>query len=322
VKPGVACRFVFDRTSNRTAALVADFLVSRPLRIFLICLGAWLLSKFARRLIRRFAERLAGSAESGRLATARSHTPSIFLTEAHPSLRSAARAETIGQVLRSVSSVVIYTFAAVYIVAALGLQLGPLIAGAGVAGVALGFGAQSLVKDFLSGLFMLVEDQYGVGDVIDWGEASGTVEAVSLRTTRLRDVTGTVWHVPNGEIRRVGNKSQQWARAVLDIVVATGTDLERAQEVLLATAVRVCATEALQFDVLEPPEVWGVEDLGPQGVTLRLVAKTRPGGQWKVMRALRVAIQEAFLAEGIRMPSPPGTVTFTAPGSEEPDQQQ
>jgi len=316
VDPGDACRFVMEHTGNEALASFTDFLVERPLKIALICAGAWLLAKVSRRLIRRFTTRLAGSAESGRIHRARERAPSIFITQSTPSLRSAARAETIGQVLRSLSTAVIYAFAAVYVLAELGLQLGPLIAGAGVAGVAIGFGAQSLVKDFLSGLFMLVEDQYGVGDVIDWGEASGTVEAVSLRTTRLRDVTGTVWHVPNGEIRRVGNKSQQWARAVLDILVATGTDVERAQEVLLATATRVCASEALLTDVLEPPEVWGVENMGPEGITLRLVAKTRPGGQWKVMRALRVAIQEAFITEGIKTPSPPGTVTVHALGAD------
>jgi len=310
-EPGNACRFVFDRTDNEALAQIVDFLVARPLKIGLIVFGAWVLNKLVRRLIRRFTDRLVGSATSGRLRRARERVPSVLVTETSPSLRAASRAETIGQVLRSLSTAVISSFAAVYVVAELGLELGPLIAGAGVVGVALGFGAQSLVKDFLSGLFMLVEDQYGVGDVIDCGEAVGTVEAVSLRTTRLRDVYGTVWHVPNGEIRRIGNKSQQWARAVLDIVVAHGTDVERAQALLQEVADRVCATESLADDVLEPPEVWGVEQLGPEGIALRLVVKSRPGEQWTLMRALRVAIQEAFVAEGIKLPAPPGSVTVT-----------
>lgn len=314
-KPGNACRFVFDRTSNETAAKIVDFLLTKPLKIVLISVAAWLLAKVTRRLIRRFVAELAGSAQSGRLRRARERTPRLLITESQPSLRSAARAETIGQVLRSFSTAVIYLFAAVYVVAELGLQLGPLIAGAGIAGVAIGFGAQSLVKDFLSGLFMLLEDQYGVGDVIDWGEASGTVEVVSLRTTRLRDVNGTVWHVPNGTIARVGNKSQQWARALLDLLVAVDTDVERAQVVLLEVAARVCAEPTLAADVLEAPEVWGVESLGPEGVTLRLVVKTRPGSQWKVMRALRIAIQEAFQVEGIRMPALPGVPPTGAGGT-------
>jgi moderate conductance mechanosensitive channel len=317
--PGAACRFVLERTDSEWLAKLVDFLVARPLKILLIVVLAWLLAKITRRVIRRFTEKLAGSAQSGRLRKARSHAPSVLLSAEQPSLRSAARAETVGQVLRSLSNAIIYTFAAVYVLSELGLQLGPLIAGAGIAGVALGFGAQSLVKDFLSGMFMLMEDQYGVGDVIDCGEAVGTVEAVSLRTTRLRDVNGTVWHVPNGQILRVGNKSQQWARALLDILVAHETDVDRANVLLKQVADRVTSAPPLATDVLEEPEVWGVENLAPEGITLRLVVKTRPGAQWGVMRALRVAIQEAFTAEGIRMPPVAGTVTVQAPAPKAPE---
>ena len=131
--------------------------------------------------------------------------------------------------LRSLGTAIIWTFAVIYVLNDLGFNLGPLLAGAGIVGVALGFGSQSLVKDFLSGMFMLIEDQYGVGDIIDVGEAAGVVEEVTLRTTRLRDVNGTVWHVPNGQIVRVGNRSQQWARAVLDIAVAHKTDVAAAR---------------------------------------------------------------------------------------------
>ena len=179
---------MLDHTSTEWLAKLVDFLVARPLKILFIVLLAWVAAKISRRLIRRFSSQLAGSAESGRLRRARDRTPSVLLSQQQPSLRSAARAETVSQVLRSLSNAVIYSFAAVYVMAELGLQLGPLIAGAGIVGIALGFGAQSLVRDFLSGMFMLMEDQYGVGDVIDCGEAVGTVEAVSLRTTRLRDV--------------------------------------------------------------------------------------------------------------------------------------
>jgi small conductance mechanosensitive channel len=313
--PGTACKFVYDHTSTQWLAKLVDFLVARPLKILLIVVIAWLLAKLTRRLIRRFANELVGSVQSGRLRKARSHAPSVLLSQQQPSLRSAARTETISQVLQNLATAVIWTFAFIYVLAALGLSLGPLIAGAGIVGIALGFGAQSLVKDFLSGMFMLVEDQYGVGDVIDVGEASGTVEAVSLRTTRIRDVNGTVWHVPNGEIQRVGNKSQQWARALLDILVAHDTDVDRANAVLKEVADRVTSQAPLVTDVLEDPEVWGVENLAPEGITLRLVVKTRPGAQWGVMRALRIAIQEAFNAEGIKMPPVAGTVTVQAPSA-------
>ena len=139
--------------------------------------------------------------------------------------------------LRSIVAAAVWSIAVLTVLGELGINLGPLIAAAGIAGVALGFGAQSLVKDFLAGIFLLVEDQYGVGDIIDIGEVSGTlvtgtVEGVSLRATRLRSTNGTVWHVPNGTILRVGNMSQQWARALLDVSVVYGSDLDLAQAVI------------------------------------------------------------------------------------------
>jgi small conductance mechanosensitive channel len=186
----------------------------------------------------------------------------------------------------------------------LGVALGPLIAGAGIAGVALGFGAQSLVKDFISGTFMLIEDQYGVGDIIDAGEASGTVEAVSLRTTRLRDVNGTVWHIPNGNILRIGNMSQQWARALLDVSLATDTDVDHAQDVIKRVADSVWNDPDWHGEILEEPEVWGVERLGPDAIVIRLVVKTKPAEQFTVMRELRRRLLEAFAAEGVELPDP------------------
>jgi len=313
-EPGSACRWVFEQTSSPSWSKVADFLVAKPLKILLILVVAWVLAKLVRRLIRRFVTRVAGSASGGRLHRARQRAPGVLVTDEQPSLRSAARAQTLAQVLRSLSTAVISALAVTYVVAELGLELGPLIAGAGVVGVAVGFGAQSLVKDFLSGMFMLIEDQYGVGDVVDVGEATGTVEAVSLRSTRLRDVNGTVWHVPNGEIRRVGNKSQQWARGVVDVVVANGTDLNRAETVLKEVADRVCMADDVVADVLEEAEVWGVENLAPEGVTLRLVVKTRPGAQWTVMRSLRQAIPAALADAGIDMPLPAGAVRLRDEG--------
>jgi len=304
---GAAHDRVLDWTGSEAWADVAGWVVDTPLRILAIWVVAWLLSRVIRRIIRRFSEKLVGSAGSGHLRRAREKAPSILVSGQVPSVRAAARAETITGVLKSVSSGVVYVFAIVYSLDVLGLNLGPLIAGAGVVGVALGFGAQSLVRDFLAGTFILLEDQYGVGDVVDLGDAIGSVEAVNLRTTRLRDVNGTVWHVPNGEILRVGNKSQQWARALLDIVVAHGTDVDRALGILQEVADEVAGRPELAADVLDEAEVWGVEDLSPQGVTLRLVIKTVPGSQWKVMRALRQELRSGLAAAGVEMggPMPP-----------------
>ena len=184
----------------------------------------------------------------------------------------------------------------------IGVNIAPIIASAGILGIALGFGAQSLVSDFLSGIFMIFEDQYGVGDEVDLGEAVGTVEAVSLRVTRLRDVNGTVWYVRNGEILRVGNMSQNWARTVLDISVAYGEDLAQVQRVLADVAHDLWEDEDFKGRVIEEPSVWGVQDLTPDAVVVRVALKTAPLEQWAVAREMRQRIKARFDHEGIEMP--------------------
>jgi small conductance mechanosensitive channel len=218
------------------------------------------------------------------------------------SIRSEQRIESLASVLRSGASFVIWLIAAFLVLGQLGVDLGPLLAGAGVIGVALGFGSQSLVRDFLSGMFILIEDQFGVGDIVDLGEATGTVTAVSLRTTRLRGVDGTVWHVPNGEIQRVGNKSQHWSRALLDIEVSYDTDIAAARASIKRVADAVWGERS--DVVLEEPEVWGVEDLGPWGVLIRVVLKTTPARQYEISRLVRERVKAAFDEEGIEIPMP------------------
>ena len=289
--PSWVCQQVLESTDgNEFLARTADFLLAKPLQILLILLGAWVANRLLRRAIARFDQRVA--ANDSVLGRA----------------RATSRAETISQVFRSVATASIYGIAALLVLGEVGINLGPLLAGAGIAGVAIGFGAQSLVKDFLSGVFMIVEDQYGVGDVVDLGDASGTGEAVTLRSTRLRDVNGTVWHVPNGTIQRVANKSQEWARAVIDVTVAYDTDVRHASDVIKLVADELWHEEAWNSCVLEEPEVWGVESLGADGVVIRLVLKTQPAEQFKVMRELRVRIKNAFEAEGIQIPYPPRPV--------------
>ena len=228
------------------------------------------------------------------------------VVEAAPLLteRRRQRTETIGSVLRSVSSLVVLTVATTMVLSELGFDLGPIIASAGIVGVALGFGAQNLVKDFLNGIFMILEDQYGVGDAIDAGEASGIVEAVGLRITRLRSVDGTVWHIRNGEIVRIGNMSQGWSRALLDVSVAYETDIALASRTLKAVGYSVWKDPEFASLVLEEPEVWGVENLGADGIAIRLVVKTAPLEQWKIARELRVRIKMAFEEAGIEIPFP------------------
>jgi small conductance mechanosensitive channel len=304
--PGWACRRVYEATGNKTLAGAVDFILGAPLRILLIVVVALVVNALLRRAIRKFTNTIAGAAASDRLLTPRG-------------VRASSRAQTIGSVLRSLSTAVVYTIAGVTILGELGVNLGPLIASAGIAGIAIGFGAQSLVKDFIAGVFMLVEDQYGVGDVIDVGEARGTVEAVGLRTTRLRDVEGTVWHVPNGQITRVGNKSQEWARALLDVSVAYDTDVRKAETIIKDVADSMYVDEDWSGKLLEEPEIFGVENLGANGVDIRVGIKTRPAEQFKVMRELRTRLKERFDVEKIDASSPQRTMWIATDGATAPD---
>lgn len=309
---GTWCDVVYDTTGNRFLAESADWLVAKPLKILAIVVVAVVLRAIIARLIKRVATRAAEGSVPGVLSRGRGAS----LLQASPllSARRAQRAATMGSVLGSVTTGVIASIALIMVIAELGVSIAPLIASAGIVGVALGFGAQSLVKDFLSGIFMILEDQYGVGDVIDAGDASGVVEAVGLRVTRLRDVNGVVWYLRNGEIIRVGNMSQGWARAVLDISVAYHENVERVREIILETAEDLYADEDYKDLVMDEPEVWGVEALGADAIVVRLVAKTQPLQQWAVARALRERIKAAFDRYGVEIPLPQRAVWMRAEG--------
>lgn len=313
--PSWICRQVLEATESRDWAEAADIIFAKPLTILIVVAVAWLVHRLIDHAIERFVATMSGEQRPIRRLRRRlrrtnlgQRLPQGVLATGSYSPRAAARATTIGVVLRSVGAFAVWTVAAVTVLGELGINLGPLIASAGIAGLAIGFGAQSLVKDFLAGVFILIEDQYGVGDIIDAGEASGTVEAVSLRTTQLRDVNGTMWHIPNGQIARVGNMSQQWARALLDVTVAYGADLDAAQATIKRVADDVWRDPAYSGRVLEEPEVWGVEDLGPNGVTIRLVVKTKPAAQFQVLRELRARIKTGLDDAGIEVPLPHRTL--------------
>ena len=303
------CLAIFRATGNEFLATTADTVIVKPAKVILILLLAFVVNHLIGRAIKRFVRGMTGEGVQRRLGTLRERAPAALVTTGETTSRRAVqRAETIGALLRSVTAFAVWSIAALMILGELGLDLGPLIAGAGIVGVALGFGAQHLVRDFISGIFMLVEDQYGVGDVVDAGPATGTVEAVSLRTTRLRDVNGVVWHIPNGTIDRIGNKSQQWSRALLDIQVAYDTDVDFAGDVIKRSILEAWEDEKWRNVILEEPQVWGVEDLGADGVTIRVVVKTLPSEQFAVARHLRARIKAAFEGAGIEIPFPQRTI--------------
>ncbi len=308
-EPGRLCELVFERTHSKAAAILVDWVVDRPLTILAIVVAAAVVNRAMRRTIVHLRDRLTDEMRAKTLERARRGRAGRLLLADELDARASARTETITSVLSSTATIVVWVIAALLVLGELGISLAPLLAGAGIAGLAIGFGAQTVVRDFLSGFFMLAEDQYGVGDVVDLGEVAGVVERVSLRTTILRDVDGVVWHVPNGEVQRVGNKSQLWSRAVLDVEVAYDTDLRLAQGILQRVADEVWRDPSFtEGDIIEPPEVWGVERMGADGIALRLVVKTDPADQWVVARELRLRIKEAFDAAGIEIPFPQRTV--------------
>ena len=315
--PAQICEWVFNASNNKNLASVVGWAVDRPLKIIIVFIAAFIVSRVMKRAVKHFGEKLTDDKKNRAIEQLKKVKAGKILVDEQQEERNKARTETLTSVLSSGANLVIWTVAVLMILGEVGINLGPLIAGAGIVGVAVGFGAQSIVKDFLSGMFMLVEDQYGVGDSIDVGLVSGTVERVTLRTTILRDGDGSIWYIPNGEIARVGNRSQVWARALLDIDVAYDTDLRKAQQVLKDVAMGLWEDdEFTDGDIIEEPMVLGVQNLGVDGITLRLIAKTDASEQWAVARELRLRIKEAFDEAGIEMPFPQRTVWINSEGSE------
>jgi moderate conductance mechanosensitive channel len=272
-------------------------------------------------VLHRLIDRLVRSAEEGALPD-RITQATLGRNSSPPtvgSTRRVQRAKTMGSLLKSISSGVVVAVIATMMLSALGLNIGPVLASAGIIGVALGFGSQTLVKDFLAGIFLIFEDQYGVGDVVDVGDSlSGTVEAVSLRVTRLRDTNGTVWYVRNGELLRVGNMSQNWARTVLDIQVSAREDLAKVRRVLAEVSDDVWKDEEFDGVIIEQPEIWGIEAMTPDAITLRVTLKTAPMEQWRVARAMRGRIKARFDHEDIEAPYPTSVVMNRSNADPEP----
>lgn len=317
---GAVCSIVFDLTGSTDAARISE-IAARPVKAALILLAAWIGNRIVRRwldgAVEGWLERRAAAVAEAREESTEVSGLVDGLREAalrrarivvEQSERSSQRTRTLGAVLRSMASIAIYGLAVMMAMAEFDVNLGPLIAGAGIVGVAVGFGAQSLVKDFLSGVFMLLEDQYGVGDVIDAGDTVGVVEEVKLRTTQVRDINGTLWHIPNGEIRRVANMSQDWGQAVLDIEVAYDTDIGEAMAVIKQVADGMWREQLPNATIIAEPTIAGVQSFGESAIAIRLMAKTEPGEQFAAARELRGRLKEALDQAGIEIPFPQRTV--------------
>lgn len=307
--PGWWCERTLDLTGSGTAAEAVDWVARTPLKILLIIVLAFVANRLGRRMVFHAAERARAAALEGERDSETRRKGGADLA----ANRANARARTVSDVLGSLTTAVVVIIATLLVLGELNINLGPLLAGAGVAGVALGFGAQSLVRDLLAGLFVLIEDQYGVGDVVDVGPAVGTVERLTLRSTRLRDVAGTVWHVPNGEIVRAGNKSQRFSRALIDVTIANDADLAAVEEVVRSVGDELADDETWGGRLLGAPTMLGVQALDARGTTVRLVVDTEPASQWEVERELRRRLRGRLLDAGIALPQ----VAVTLPQAEE-----
>ncbi|MFF2325675.1 MULTISPECIES: mechanosensitive ion channel family protein [unclassified Streptomyces] len=267
--------------------------LSTGLRIMLIAAIAVVLRIAIRRALTKLIDRMNRSAQA-----VEGTALGGLLVNAE---RRRQRSEAIGSVLRSVASFLILGTAALMILGAFKINLAPLLASAGVAGVALGFGARNLVTDFLSGVFMILEDQYGVGDTIDAGVASGEVIEVGLRVTKLRGDNGEIWYVRNGEVKRIGNLSQGWSTAGVDVAVRPTEDLETIRTVISDATAEMAKEEPWSERLWGPVEILGLDSVLLDSMTVRVTAKTMPGKALSVERELRWRIKRAFDEADIRM---------------------
>lgn len=293
--PNWACDRVYEWAGSSLWAQTADWVVAKPLTILAIVLVALLVNRLGRFVVKRVVLRTTDRERGERYQKIRARAPEALLRTGQTNLRLEARAQTLVAVGRSLVTLVVTVSAFIVVLDVLEINLAPFIAGAGIIGIALGFGAQTIVRDFLNGFFLVVEDQYGVGDWVDLGaDAQGVVEKITLRATRLRAVDGTVWHVPNGEIRRAGNQSQDFANAVLDVQVGLDVDIDRVLGLMVAVTEALRSEVGWNTEIIGLPEPLGVNALTPQGVTVRLVVRTRAGSQWRVQRELRRRLKIEF----------------------------
>jgi moderate conductance mechanosensitive channel len=303
--PGIACRLVWDLSHSGTATQLTKVYLAGPVTVALRIIFVLLLAFFIRYITHRIIRRITASAAKTGTDGGHGHA----LLPERSGERRRQRSHALRTILNNASSILIFGIAGITILGDLGINLAPILASAGVLGVALGFGAQNLVGDFLAGVAILLEDQYGVGDVITTGGTTGTVEAVGLRVTRMRDVNGVVWHIRNGSLQQVGNQSQGWARAVIDFPVPYNQDMSEIREIMTEVATGMWREQQWQGVILEEPKVWGVQSLSSSEAVWRLVAMTTPPRQYEVERELRERVKVELDARGIA--TAPTVLTLT-----------
>lgn len=261
-------------------------------------LGIWVLAFVAYRVVKIIARRIERAADDG--------DPSVTTAREK-------RGRTISQLLCSVARVVLVTLA-ILLTFNVFINIAPILAGAGILGLAVSFGAQSLVRDIISGFFILLEDQFAVGDVIEVAGKSGVVEEITLRVVVLRDLEGTMHVIPNGEVKVVSNRTRGWARAIVDIGIPYQEDVDRGLAVIRDEAAQFSTDKTWGVQLDGPVEVLGIESLGESSVVIRTLLKTQPGSQWNVAREFRRRLKKRFDREMIDIPFPQRQVQVTIKG--------
>jgi small conductance mechanosensitive channel len=300
---GWFCERVFEWTGSKAWARAAEWFVAKPLSILLVVVVAGVVAMVVRRMISRSMNQLfsvSSEKKHNRKGKLRRRTSEVLLASGDTSVRTEARLETLTAVFRSIGTALVWFLALFFTLEVLGISLGPLLATAGIVGVALGFGTQTMVRDFISGFFIVAEDQFGVGDTIDvGGGAKGVVERITLRATHIRDPEGTMWHVANGQIVKVANKSQEWARALIDVVLPYDVDISAVSDVMQEVADTIQSDPEWSSKIMERAEIWGIQEFDSDGVHVRMVIKTEPAAQFGVLRELRARMKETFDERGI-----------------------
>uniref|UniRef100_UPI0040534896 mechanosensitive ion channel family protein n=1 Tax=Microbacterium sp. LWO14-1.2 TaxID=3135263 RepID=UPI0040534896 len=272
----------------------------KALNVAIIIVACVLIALVLRVVIRRVVHRIVDTAKN------KAAVDDTQALERSPlaDMRLVQRTRTLGTILQNIVNVMLVVIAVVLVVNALDTSLlGSLTLLTAAVGAGLGFGAQNIVKDVLNGMFIVAEDQIGIGDVVDLGLASGVVEYVSVRITQVRDVNGTLWYVRNGEVTRIGNMSQGWARAIIDIGVPLDADLDRVEQVMLETAQGLAKDPKWRTRIIEKPELWGLESIGGEALVVRIVIKARANAKDDVAQELRKRLRTALRENEIDLPS-------------------
>lgn len=324
---------VADVTNWWADPATKEWLIERPIKIGVIIIVALILHWVSRRVINKLAKSsiekkgthsnpinkigLPGALSKKQKDKQEKQLRSIDKSREN---RRISRIKTLATVATSAAAIVVWGWAALAILDQVGVNIAPLIASAGVLGVALGFGAQSLVKDFLSGVFMLLEDQYGIGDTIDLGDGVfGDVEEITLRITTVRDMDGALWYIRNGEILKVANHSDEFSVARIQVPVGLSNDTEKAFEVIEDSVQKIAKSPEVAELLLDKPVVNGVSDFQPDYLSFRVTVKTLPGSQWQVQRIMQGRVLNSMNDAGVTTPYPYG-IGITAPQLEKDEE--